>query len=428
MQDSRILAAVDVGTSKVCTIIAMSEGRGAIRVLAHSVVPSDGLKKGNVADVAAAEKAVGASLREAQRRAGIKVESTFVGVTGAHVSFENRRDSMDWAGSHGVVTADDLARVTTDLASSPVESGRQVLHAIPTSYTLDGQQGIRHPLGMHTNQVEVARHVVTGAMSFIEKLTAAVENAGGRVSALVLEPLASSEAVLTPRERQQGAAVVDIGGGTTDLVVFKDSAICYTGVIPIGGYQFTNDICHIYNTAYTDAEKVKIRYAHTDPHVAGASEKVSIPALDHSTELRVSRRDICQLTRERASELARLIRLKLLEAGMAENPNFRLVLTGGTSNLPGLEGLVRRTVTNRVRIGVPDGRGGIPEELRTPAFATSVGILYWAMNQDPLPESQRSTGAVPSVNGHHRGLVSRILYRLKAFLPTYAVSAKQGRS
>lgn len=394
MQDTRILTAIDVGTTKICTVIGRKSETKDIEVLGYSIVPCDGLKKGNVEDSLATQMAVQDSVREAERKAGVKVTSAYIGVTGSHVTFENRHDTLDWVGKHGVITGKDLIRVPESVASSTKIFGRKVIHAIPISYSLDGKQGIRDPLGMHTRYLEVETHLVTGSEAALDRLEKAVESAGVHVEGLVLQPLASSEAVLTPEEKVKGVALVDIGGGTTDIMVFKGGSMIYSAVIPVGGFQFTNDICLTYNTPYEDAEEVKLAYANTEPDTVRMQEEVTLPVLGRSTGLKVPRRDLCQLTRERAKELMRLIVLKLKDAGVANVSNFRLVLTGGAANLSGLQDMIKRSITGNVRLGVPDTFPGVPEELQAPSFATAVGILMWASSQQP------SNGYVANGNGN----------------------------
>ena len=395
------------------TIIGRENGAGGLEVLAFSVVPSEGLKKGNVVDIAATYRSIQTSIGEAEERAGIKVRSAYVGVTGAHVSFENRWDELGWAGRRGVITAEDLTRVPTAVAPLSKESGRRVIHSSPIAYSLDGQQGIRNPLGMHTRNLAVETHLVTGASHLLNKLTAAVESVGVQVEGLVLEPLASSEAVMTFQEREGGAAVADIGGGTTDLVVFKKGSMIYTGVIPVGGYQFTNDICLTFDAPYDAAEEVKLKYGHTEPHMIPPQEEVSMPVEGTLTQLRISRREICQLMRERAQELARLIRLKLEEMEIGRVSNIPLILTGGTSGLPGLDAMMQRLVTNHVRLGVPMAPGGLPPELRAPSFATGVGILLWATSRHKPVMGSVSNGSGATLDSGPRVVVSRLLTQMR---------------
>ena len=394
IQDPNIIMAIDVGTSKVCTIIARREGGRRFSVLSHSVVPSQGLQKGIVTDISATQSVIRESATKAARQARATVKEAYVGVTGSHVNFENRLDKLDWAAKRGVITLGDIRRVPTSVAAASAEPGRKVLHALPRNYILDGQSGIRNPLGMHTSQVKVETHVVTAAAMFIDKLNQAVRQAGVSVRELVLEPIASAEAVLTVEERESGVALVDIGGGTTDMVVYRQGTVLYNAALPIGGFQFTNDICLTYDTTYEAAEAVKLEHGTTDPASLGAIADVSLPLAGRVSNRTVALRDLSQLLRERAQELVRLIRIKLTESGYTEASEVRLVLTGGSASLPGLEDMIRRTITRHVRIGSPDDVPGIPDELRSPMFATSVGLLLWAI------ERQGAPGHVNHSNNH----------------------------
>lgn len=425
MMTQGIVTAVDVGTTKVCTIIGRKSAQGDLQFLSHSVVPCDGLKKGNVTDVAATALAIRSSIAEAAQRAQVTVRSAYIGVTGAHVSFENRRDRMAWAGEQGVVTAEELARVPDAARPNSTEPDRMMIHALPMSYSVEGLEGIKNPVGMHTSDLEVESHVVTGTASLIDNLIEAVERAEIGVDALVLEPLASSEAVLTREEKKRGAVVVDIGGGTTDVVAYSGGSIFFTAVLPVGGFQFTNDICLTYNAPYDAAEDVKIRYANTDLHAVRATEEVALPVIGQTSDLKITRREICQLSRERAQELARLVKLKLLEGQLPRLSEMTLVLTGGTSGLPGLADLFRMTLRTNVRIGIPHGRGIMPDELKAPAFATGVGILLWALDH-PTTEASRDAAGVHS-QAASRSFVSRFFKQIKNVFPTHLFPVRQGR-
>ncbi|MCH7746099.1 MAG: cell division protein FtsA [Chloroflexi bacterium] len=416
MADATIITAIDVGTTKICTIVGKKTGPTNLQVLAYSIVPCDGLKKGNVEDVTATETAIRASIVEVERKTGLSIQSAYIGVTGTHVAFENRLDTLNWAGKRGVITNEDLERVPQKVASESQASGRKVIHAIPMSYSVDGKEGIRSPIGMHTTELKVETHVVTAASYVISSLMDAVEKAGLRIESLVLEPLASSLAVLTQEEREQGVGLIDIGGGTTDVVVFKNGSIQYTAVLPVGGYQFTNDISLTYDTSYHAAEEVKLKYAHTEPNDVHPNDEISLPVLGRQTELKVPLRDIRQLTRERAQELVRLIKVKLEDAGIDDITDMQLVITGGASALPGLKELLQRSLTRHVRIGVPDGGGNLPDELKAPAFATSTGILLWAAEQHK-PETARTTnGASNGAKNGGSGVVSRFARQVRGLL------------
>ena len=416
-QELRLVTAIDVGTTKVCAIVGRAGAVGGVEILAHSTVPCEGLRKGNVYDVAVTAKAVRSAADEIEAASGLRLHSAYVGITGAHVTFQNRKEELASVGASGVITADELNAPPSESSAKRKGPSRKTIHALTMAYTLDGEQGIRNPTGMHSRKVEVETHVVTAGASYINKLSAAIEAAGIKVDGLVLEPLASGMAVLTADERQRGAVVVDIGGGTTDLVGFKNGRICYTGVIPVGGYQFTNDIAVTYNTPYSVAEAVKLNHAHTEIPTGRNENQIALPVVGKDEELLVWPMDICRLTRERALELIRLVGIKMSESGMTGSPMMNVVLSGGASNLPGLGDLMQRRLHVRVRQGVPDGRWPIPKELKDPTYATGVGILLWGASQP------RGNGTTPqpiqgrAEEARRPGILSSLLRGIKRLSP-----------
>ena len=418
MQPSGIITAIDVGTTKIFTLVAGVDDTGALEALGHGIVPCGGLSKGNIEDIVETQRAIRESVQEAQRQAGVQIKSAFVGITGTHISFENRRDVLDWVGSHGVITDRDISRIPETVANASKELGRKVLHALPISYSLDGEEGIKDPMGMHSNRLEVETHVVSGSSMAVDRLVRAVESAGVKVDGVVLGSIASSESVLTPLERARGTAVIDIGGGTTDIIVYKGGTIAYSAVIPIGGYQFTNDICMTYNTTFEAAEEAKITQCSTEPDTVRPHEEITLPVLGRAAGLKVPRRDLCQLTRERAMELMRLIMITLKDADVTDFDNFRLVLTGGGSNMDGLEDMIKRTLTSNVRTAAPSGFMEIPLGLQQPEYATGFGILLWGATH-----SGTATATYSPINGNGPGNGRRSVAEGKV-----PVSAGGGRS
>ena len=408
-QDSKVIAAVDIGTTKVCTIVARQEVARQFSVLSYSVVPSRGMEKGIVTDISEAEESIRSSVSEATDKADETVTSAYVGITGSHVSFENRYDRIDWAATKGVITRSDLAKIPQTVAEASRQPGRQVIHALPRNYILDGQSGIVDPLGMHTRRMEVDSHVVSAEISLVRRLTQAVEKAGVAVQALVLEPLASAESVLSEVEKFEGAILVDMGGGTSDIIMFDRGIVEYTSVLPIGGFQFTNDMCVAFSTTYDAAEAVKLEYGNIDPATFGALDDVGMPVKGRHVDTRVGLRDVSQLLRERARELLRLIRIKMAEAGIDDTTTSTLVLTGGSSRLPGLDALVKRHLTPNVRIGGANPLSDLPEILKGPEFATSVGLLMWAMKHPAAPLDIATQHARQSTENSHRPGRSRLL-------------------
>jgi len=383
MPQSDVITAIDVGTTKICTIVAQKVNGEYPEVIAHSVVTCSGLKKGNVEDINLTSEAIRQSLYEVRSKTEIPIRSAYIGITGSHVTFDNRVDNLDGVGRHGVITADEVNEIP-DLVTAGAETyGREVIHALPKTYRVDGHNGISNPTGMHAEGVEVVSHVVSAGSSFVRDLETAATSAGLKVKGMVLEPLASSEAILTSKEKNKGAAIVDIGGGTTDIVVFKKGTIDYTAVIPVGGYQFTNDICVTYNTPYQDAEKAKLQYANTEPAYVDMREEISLPVSNASSSTTIYRRELCQLMRERTLELIRLIDLNLQQAGLRQDSNDTVVLTGGASTMPGFFDMAKQFIPNcNIRMGVPDHLSGMSEELEAPPYSTGVGILLYGFRRE----------------------------------------------
>ena len=398
MQNSKVFAAIDIGTTKVLTVIGRKLDDGRLEVLGHGIAPCSGVRKGVVEDVGATQTSVRSSVTQAERASGAQVDTAFVGITGMGISYEKRLDTIDWVGEHGVITHDDIEQVPGSVVGNGASShrfGRKVIHAIPRSYSIDGKMGLSNPTGMHTSKVDVETHLVQASEIEMSRLTQAVEGAGIKIESLVLEALASCESVLMQEEKVRGAALIDIGGGTTDVMVFKDGTMQYSSVIPVGGYQFTNDICVVYNTTYEAAEEVKINHASVLPDSAKIHEEVSLPISGGNTSIKVSLHDICQLTRERAQELTRLIILKLREGGIHDLMNYRIVLSGGASKLTGFHDLFKVGTSANVRMGAPLGYLGVPRKLQTPMCSTGAGILLWAARQhDDEPK--------PHAIGHHK--------------------------
>lgn len=390
MNERGLIAAIDVGTTKVLALVAaVDASRGPRpRVLAHATVPCRGLMRGNVENLAETTAAVRAALDLVEAESGVKIESAYIGVTGAHVACENRRERLDGVGSIGVITPQEL---DGDAPIQNGDAGRQLIHAMPISYTLDGEEGIRNPVGMHSRSVEVDTHVITADRGRLQLLTRAVRDAGIAVDALVMEPLASGLAALTNDERDRGTLLIDIGGGTSDIVAFKDGAVSYTGVVPIGGYQFTNDIVLTYNVDHDSAERAKIEHGHTEPAAVDPDLMVSMALSDRPADIGVLGRDLAQLLRERAVELAQLIRIKLKEAEPDRVGSSKIVLTGGASELPGIADILQRYLGRRVRLGAPNHAFAGAAGLSDPMHATGLGILAWAASQP-----------APATNGSHR--------------------------
>ena len=274
--DSELIAAIDVGSTKVCTILARKSRGGFPEIVSYSVVPSSGVTKGNVVDANATSQAIRRTMNEIRSDVGMDVKSAYVGITGSHIAYENRVDHFPDIGRQGVVTLDEFAKIPSMVSEGLQIPGRAIIHSLPIHYGVDGHNGIKNPVGMHVTGLEVTTHLITADSYIADKLREAVTLSGIELKSMVLEPFASSESILTQTEKDIGSAVVDIGGGTTDIVLFRNGSVVYTAVIPVGGFQFTNDICLTYNVDFADAEEAKLRYGHTNLSAVDLMEAVPI--------------------------------------------------------------------------------------------------------------------------------------------------------
>lgn len=395
-QESPAIAAIDIGTTKVCTVVGRKDDSGEVQVMGYSSVPCSGLSKGNVSDIDATQKSIRESVQEVQGKTGTSITSAFVGVTGSHVGYVNRRDRLDPPETrHNVLTADALEEDPKALVGAANSPGRQMIHSVKMSYSVDGHEGLVNPLGMHSENVHVDSHVVTGDSTFIDKIEKSVMGAGVHVQQLVFEPLASGLAVLTPEEKERGAVLMDIGGGTTDLAAFRRGRIHFSRVIPIGGWQFTNDIVVAFNTSFEAAEEAKLKHGTADLQGIEYEEQLSLPVVERDMELHVPRMELCQLMRERAQELARLVVISLDDADVDLSDQPTMVLTGGASRLAGLTDVLERNLGIPARAGGPSPKGGDPqesEELTDPAYSTAIGILNWAATEYPHSSNGSKNG------------------------------------
>jgi len=368
------LTSIDVGTTKICTTMADVNDGGNVRVTGVGIAPSRGLHKGLVVNINEAKESIRDSIRKAEQASGSKIESAYIGVTGRHVSSVNNRGVIAINRSDRLVRRDDLKRVLQCARSIKVPNDRKLLHVIPRSYAVDGQAGVKNPVGMHGFRLDVETHIITAAVTSVQNLIKCIRGVGVDIDDLILEPLASSEAVLTEDEKQIGTILADIGGGTTDIAVFKDGSIWHTAILPVAGYQLTRDIAIGLGLPFDVAEEMKKRYGSVMPVYESKIETMSPISEDGHG---VSYQDLCDILRARVEEILRLI---LLEMPRSEYETFvpgGLVLTGGSSNLSGAEVLGRDILRLPVRVGVPTNIYGIADTLHDPAYATSVGLLLW---------------------------------------------------
>ncbi len=374
------IGAIDVGTTKVCTVMADVHDDGDIRVLGVGVVPSKGLHKGLVVNIREAKESIRQSIGQAEQMAGRKMESAYVGVTGRHISSVNNRGTISITRNNQVVSPDDLKRVLAVARTVKVPSEQKLLHVIPRDYTVDGQVGIKNPVGMHGTRLDVETHIITAAVTSIQNLTKCIHALGVEMEDLVMEPLASAEAVLESHERMDGVLLADIGGGTTDLAIFKGDTIYHTSVLPVAGYQVTRDISIGLGITHEMAEEMKKRYGNVTPKQEDPEAKeIAISGDGHS----ISYNDLSEIIKVRLEEMLRLMVLELPQSDYRKLIPSGLVLTGGGANLPGIAELAQKVTGLPARVGYPLVLAGVSDSLDDPAYATAVGLILWKLrNQD----------------------------------------------
>ena len=406
-------AAIDVGTTKVCTLVGDVTADGDIRVVGVGVVPSAGLTKGMVDNIHEATEAIRASVEKAERASGQRLIAAHVGIAGAHIGSLNNRGIAAIADREHPISDDDVARAIEGARNVGIPTNRDVLHIIPRYYIVDGQDNVSDPVGMHGQRLDVETHIITGAVAAMRNLTKCVEGAGVQVDGLVLEPLASADAVLREEERQQGVVLADIGGGTTDVAIFVDGSVFHTAVLPVGGYHLTHDLVVGLRVPFDSAEAAKQRYGHAIPSTVPQDETIEVEAFGGEGWMQIHRQRLCEILQARTEEILEMIFNEVRQAGYDEMISAGLVLTGGSANLPGIIPLAMDVLQMPVRVGIPGGLHGLVESISNPAYATAVGLLHWAMRDSEPFSPQVHAGARLAAPEWLRGV--RKLFR--GFLP-----------
>lgn len=371
-----IVVGIDVGTTKVCTLVGRVEDEKTIRILGVGIEPSDGIRKGNIVDISSASQAIKRSVEKAESTAGLEITAGLVSLAGSHVSSVNSRGATGVPG--GVIDASDISRALEQAQAVAIPHDREIVHIIQRGMNVDGQEGIRSPIGMHGYKLEVETHIITAAAATMDNLRQCVGAAGVEIQQFVLNPLASAEVVLSEHERQMGVAVCDIGGGTADLAIYVDGDVWHTMVLPVGGNHITQDIAMGLRLPVSQAEDVKKQRGHAVRAEVGAEEYFSIRPFGEDQDVQINRQDLALIIEERVDELFRLIMKEVKRSGYDGLLPAGLVLTGGASSLPGIKKVASRVMGMPVRTAQPENLTGLVEKLNAPAYSTSVGLLRWA--------------------------------------------------
>jgi cell division protein FtsA len=394
-----LLTGLDVGTSKVCALIGEAGAEGEIAVLGHGVAPCTGLRKGVVVNIEATVEAIRAALDEAEKTSGQRVGSVVVGVAGAHIRGLNSHGIVAVRG--GEVSSRDVDRVIDAARAVAIPLDRQVLHILPQQFAVDDQEGVREPIGMAGVRLEARIHIVTAAQSYGQNLGKCCERAGVTPAEMVFEPLASSEAALFPEERELGVALIDIGGGTTDIIVFHSGAAMHTAVLPIGGNHLTSDIAAGIRTPIAEAERLKIAYGAATNQVVRREEMIKVPGVGGREPKTIPRRLLTDIIEPRMEEIFAMAQREIMRSGVADSLASGIVLVGGSSLLEGTQELAERIFGLPVRRGLPINLKGMPEELMKPMYTTAAGLILY----------QGASRGASGVNGRH-GRLGRLRSRL----------------
>jgi len=402
--------AIDLGTTKICTLIAKIGEEGDLKVLGTGIVPSQGIQKGMVESIPEAQDAIRASLTEAQRYLGRGVSWAYVGITGDHIKSLNTTGTLTGERIGGPISSQDVSHLIQ--ASYPSEiRGKEILHIVPISYTVDGLTGVRNPVGLHAKKVEVESHVAIADAAALKNVIKSVEGCKVSVRNMAHQPMASAEAVLTEDEREVGCVLVDIGGGTTDMIVFRMGSPWYASVIPVGGNQVTRDLSVALGVPFYTAEEIKLKWGNINIDSISNDEEVQIPGFQGEAPRMVNRKSMCLPLQERISETLKLVLLKLQDAGLRQFPQGGLVLTGGGAEIEGLKEFAEKLTGMNARIAYPRGILGLPSQLKKPAYSTSVGTLLWGIKH-------HGEGRVFSTG-------EKTLWGYKAFLRRFARSPEK---
>jgi cell division protein FtsA len=389
MRDNKnLIVGLDIGTSKIVAIVSEVTPEGALNVIGLGTQPSRGLKKGVVVNIEATMASIQRVLEEAELMADCKISGVYTGIAGSHIRGFN---------SHGMVaikekevTQADIDRVIETAKAIAIPNDQQILHVLPQEFIIDGQEDVKEPLGMSGVRLEVKVHIVTGAVSAAENITKCVRRCGLEVRDLILQPLASSLAVLSEDEKELGVCLIDIGGGTTDIAVFTGGAIRHTAVIPIAGDQVTNDIAMALRTPTKEAEDLKRSYGCALKQLASPSDIIEVPGVGERGPRQLSRQTLAEVIEPRIEELFALVQANLRQSGFEELISSGVVLTGGSSVMKGMAELGEEIFHMPVRVGAPSYMGGLADVVRNPRYATAVGLLLEGREQVVRQEQARA--------------------------------------
>lgn len=401
MAKSELIVGLDVGTTKICAVVGELTDSG-VDIVGIGASPSTGLRKGVVVNIEQTVQSIKKALEEAELMAGCEIRSVYAGIAGSHIKGFNSHGVIAVKG--GEVGPKDIERVIDAAKAVAIPLDREVIHILPQEYIVDDQRGIADPLGMAGVRLEVKVHIVTGAVTSAQNIVRSCHRSGLDVDDIVLEALASAKAVLTSEEREIGVALVDLGGGTSDIAIFSDDSIKYTGVLPLAGANLTNDIAFGLRTPMASAEKIKIRYGCALAELVHSDETIEVPSVGGRDSRLLSRQILAEICEPRVEEILGLVDQELIRSGCKNLIGAGVVLTGGTSLIQGIEELGEQIFNMPTRIGFPRNIGGLRDVVNSPIYATAVGLLLYGADKQ---------GAAQKLRIRDTNVFNRILSRMR---------------
>jgi len=387
---SNMVVGLDIGTTKVVAVVAEVTSEGRLDIIGLGETPSGGLRKGIIIDIENTARAIKKSVEQAERMSGIKIHSAFVGVTGPHIKSINNKGVVAVTGEDGEIGPDDVQRVLQAARVIPLAAERRVIHVLPRQYIVDGYDGIMDPIGMSGSRLEVETQIVTAAGAVVQNTLKSVYRAGLEVDELVLNPLASAEAVLKKAEKELGAIVVDVGGGTTEIAIICQGSLWFASVLPVGSEHVTSDLAVGLRTPILQAEGIKKEYGCVLTRLISDSEFIEVPAVGGKEKRRVPLKMLAAIIEPRIEEIFALIRREIVGSEFQNLLPGGVVLTGGGALLKGITQLGSEILDMPVRLGVPEGNGGLADMVASPAYATAVGLISYGVNR--LAYTQAAAG------------------------------------
>ena len=376
-----VFASIDIGTTKVCTVVGEVLDEQPLRILGVGISAANGLNRGMVENLRDASESVRTSVEQAERSSGTRILSAHVGLAGPHISSQNNRGIVAIPDRDRPISQDDVTRVLDGARIVSIPTNREIIHAVPRYYIVDGQDHVTDPVGMYGQRLDAETHIITGLSTVLQNATKCVETAGVQVETLIVSSLASAEAVLEQEEKRQGVVLADIGGGTTDIIVYTDGSVCHTSVLPVGGNHITRDLVIGLRCPYQAAEDVKALYGHAIPSTIDVEETVELDVFGAAERRSVDRRSIAEIVQARIEEICEMTMREVRRAVHDDILSAGLVLTGGTANLAGIAELAEQVTGLPVRVGAPRNLQGLIDTLCDPGYASSVGALQWAVSE-----------------------------------------------